>query len=279
MKIPATHLDAFLAVTRHGRFAKAAEALGLSQSALSQRVLNLESLLEATLFVRDRAATRLTPEGEALLRHARTLENLEEEFLERRTGGALRVAGFSSVARSLLLPALAPLAREPAVRLTLLSRELHELHGLLRRGEADLVAVDAEPAREGIAGELLGFEENVLVRCRDARRRADIYLDHDMEDATTHRYFQKFGPKGARLERAFLDDVYGLLDGARLGLGQAVLPLHLVEGDRDLEIVHPERVLKTPVWLHYTALEWEPKLRARAREEIVKYAKEKLASR
>lgn len=282
MKIPSASLEAFLAVARHGRFAKAAESLGLSQSALSQRILNLESLLEATLFVRDRSGSRLTAEGEDLLRYAKAQESLESEFLRARSGsdplsGSLRVGAFSSVARSLVLPALAPLARAHPFRLSLLSRELGDLPDLLRRGEADFVLLDHEPAREGVDGQLLGFEDYVLARPK--RAAPEIYLDHDADDTITHRYFQKHGPRGKRLERRFLDDVYGLLDGVRLGLGLAVLPLHLVREEKELEIVDEGKALKTPVWLHVPAQPWYPKLQVRALEEITAYAKKILAQR
>src|SRR5437867_4099333 len=105
MKISSHSLEAFLCVARLGKFAKAAESLGISQSALSQRILNLESQLETTLFVRNRAGSRLTPEGEDLLRYAQAQEILEEEYLKSKGGkglnGSLRVGGFSSITRSL----------------------------------------------------------------------------------------------------------------------------------------------------------------------------------
>ncbi len=271
MKIPASSLEAFLAVARQGRFASAAKSLGLSQSALSQRILNLEELLEATLFVRDRAGSRLTAEGEALVRHAQTLEGLEEEFLSGGLrGGVLRVAGFSSVTRSLVLPALAGLSRE--ARLSVFARELGDLGDILRRGEADLVLLDREPDREGVTGVLLGYEENVPVRSRRAGA-TDVFLDHDADDTLTHRYFQKFGGGPRVLERRFLDDIYGILDGIRLGLGSAIVPLHLVRGDRDLQVVEPKRALRTPVWLHYPTQAFYPALHVGARDALVKKAK------
>ena len=54
-------------------------------------------------------------------------------------------------------------------------------------------------------------------------------LDHDSRDATTNSYF-KLKPELAKNEkRRSLDDVYGLIDGMKLGMGRAVLPLHLIE--------------------------------------------------
>lgn len=290
MKIAANSLEAFLAVARTANFSRAAAALNISQSALSQRILNLENQLETTLFVRDRSGSRLTPEGERLLHYAQAQESLEEEFLasrekgtgqENRLTGSLRAGGFSSVTRSLLLPALAPIAREHPVRLSVFSRELAELPDLLRQGEADLILSDAPLEREGVQSELIGFEENVLVRSRKAGKKAsDYFLDHDADDLTTSRYLQKFHPARARkFERRFLDEVYNLIEGVKLGLGQAVVSRHLVEGDKELEFVEPDKVLKTQVWLHYPAQAYYPRVQVAAREAVAAYAKEKLAAK
>jgi hypothetical protein len=48
-----------------------------------------------------------------------------------------------------------------------------------------------------------------------------------------------------------MDDVYGLIDGVKNGLGKAVLPRHLIEGEKDLEVIHPKQVLKVSVYLHF----------------------------
>lgn len=288
MKISANSLEAFLAVARKSNFSRAATELAISQSALSQRILNLESQLETTLFVRDRRGSHLTPEGEELLRYAQTQESLEEEFLSSRVGaglvGSLRVGSFSSLTRSLALPALAPLAREHAFRLSVFSRELEHLPELLRKGEADLVILDKELEREGVVSEFLGFEENVLVRSRKWKKAPAFFLDHDSEDLTTQRYLQKFGhktvgPKAGKVERRFLDEVYNLVEGVRLGLGQAVVSRHLVDGDKELEIVEPSHVLRTGAWLHYPAQGYYPRLQLEARKALVAFGREMLAQR
>lgn len=280
MKIAANSLEAFLAVARAAHFSRAAKALAISQSALSQRILNLESQLETTLFVRNRAGARLTPEGEELLRYAQSQEALEEEFLASRSSdslaGSLRLGGFSSVTRSILMPALAPLCREHAVKLNIFSREMSELPDLLRQGEADLVVLDHALEKEGVRAELLGFEENVLVRSKKWKQGREFFLDHDAADPTTQRYLQKFGTKGTKPARRFLDEVYNLVEGVKLGFGQAVLSRHLVAGDKELEIVDPAKVLKSAVWLHYPEQAYYPKLQLVAREAVMAYARARL---
>jgi DNA-binding transcriptional LysR family regulator len=63
-------LRAFDAVARHGSFRSAAEALALTQPAVSAAVRELESVLGAALFERDTHRVALTPAGAAVLEEA-----------------------------------------------------------------------------------------------------------------------------------------------------------------------------------------------------------------
>jgi DNA-binding transcriptional LysR family regulator len=63
----------FLEIVRHGSLASAAEKLHVTQTAITARVQKLESQLGSTLFVRNRAGARLTPDGEAFVVYANQL--------------------------------------------------------------------------------------------------------------------------------------------------------------------------------------------------------------
>ncbi len=73
-------LDALAAVLREGSFERAARALHLTPSAVSQRVRLLEERLGQVLVVRTHPA-RATPAGLALARHAEHVGLLEHELL------------------------------------------------------------------------------------------------------------------------------------------------------------------------------------------------------
>ena len=66
-------LKTFLEVARTRHFSRAADALFLTQSAVSARIKQLEEILGAELFVRKRNDIQLTPAGNRLLQHAETL--------------------------------------------------------------------------------------------------------------------------------------------------------------------------------------------------------------
>lgn len=256
MKLNSAYLEAFYTCAQTRNFTRAAERLHITQSALSQRVINLELELSTTLFIRERSGLKLTEAGEKLLRYCQSQELLEEELLSEikedatsNLGGVIRIGGFSSVMRSLIFPKLVPLlTSNQGLRVKMMTKELYELQGLLKSGEIDFMILDKELQSENLVSKLLGYEENVLVSAKRCSQR-DIYLDHDESDQTTVRYLRKKSSAG--LKRSYFDDVYGLIDGVKQGVGVAVLPKHLIENVKGLVVINPDRVLKVPIVLHY----------------------------
>ncbi|AIS59434.1 LysR family transcriptional regulator [Listeria ivanovii] len=84
---------------------KSAEKLFLSQPALSQRLQTIESRWNTKIFIRTQKGLLLTPEGEAIVRHAASVierEHTIQEKLEAMEGvvrGTLRIACASVVAQ------------------------------------------------------------------------------------------------------------------------------------------------------------------------------------
>lgn len=65
---PLAWLRAFEATARHLSFTRASQELNLTQSAVSQHVRSLETLLGCNLFVRKTRALELTLEGKPICR-------------------------------------------------------------------------------------------------------------------------------------------------------------------------------------------------------------------
>src|ERR1700754_3012422 len=98
----------FVAVAEELHFTRAAEALYVSQPALSRQIRALENELRAPLFERDRRSVRLTDAGAALLPGARAVleawaaaESALAAALDRQAA-ALVVGMSTGVGRSLL---------------------------------------------------------------------------------------------------------------------------------------------------------------------------------
>ena len=71
-------LETLSAVIEHGGFDRAAVALNVTRSAVSQRIKALEDSLATVLVVRDKPVTA-TKKGEILLRHVKALKLLEDD--------------------------------------------------------------------------------------------------------------------------------------------------------------------------------------------------------
>ncbi len=97
-----SQLKAFHYVAQHGGFSRAAEALFLSQPAISEQVRKLEQEHDVLLFRRERKRVALTPEGERLYvltkQYFDVEQQIEEYMSETRASvdGTLRIIADSA---------------------------------------------------------------------------------------------------------------------------------------------------------------------------------------
>lgn len=263
MPLPSHQLDAFFAVAETSSFSRAAERLHVTQPALSQRVQHLESEIGKRLFLRGPGGVKLTEAGRRLLRYCQAQRALEAELVSDLAadagpgiGGVVRIAGFSSVTRSCVVPSLAETFRaHPRLSIEVVVRELPEVESLLLRGAADFAVLDHPIERPDVEHELVGHEELVLVQSTRHRERDDVYLDHEPGDTTTMQFLRRAEKRGqVRLEhvaRSFMNDVYGILDGVAHGYGRAVVSRHLLAGVPNVHLVPGFRTTTSPVLVHW----------------------------
>jgi len=279
MKLSSQQLEAFAEVVKTGSFSKAAKNLFITQSALSQRVKNLETELETGLIIRDPSGLKVTTSGEELLRYCRVTDSLETEVLsriqsdQRVVGGNLRIAGLSSVIRSVAMPSIDQLIRKYSeVNIELSSRELRDLPRVLSNNEADFILTTSQPHRQEVVSHQIGYEENVLIESTENTKRKNIYLDHDSEDLTTVGFFDLNKKQNKEFRRNFLDEIYTIISGVKLGWGRAVVPKHLIKKEEGIRLVRGFKPLKTPVMLQYFRQPFYSMLHDRVMGEICKNA-------
>lgn len=82
MSLDTVTLQCFLAVSDSGSFTKAANRVGRTQSAISQQIAKLETLVGKSLFNRGKDLS-LTTEGEIFLAYAKQIYSLHRESLDR----------------------------------------------------------------------------------------------------------------------------------------------------------------------------------------------------
>jgi LysR family hydrogen peroxide-inducible transcriptional activator len=173
-------LAALVAVAEHGTFSAAADSLHTVQSNVSTHVARLERELGSTLV--DRAAGRLTDEGELVVARARRiqveLEALAADVasLRHEVAGTARLGVIGTTARW-LVPALltAMEARHPHVTISVLEGNTPSLVPQLVGGQIDLGVLNYPTTDPEVVVEPL-FEEDLIVVAP---------LDHPLSSATS----------------------------------------------------------------------------------------------
>ena len=130
MKTHSDELAVFVQVVESGSFSRAAERLGLANSAVSRTVKRLEEKLSANLINRTTRQLRLTEEGSRFFVRARQvlhdIEAAEAEIVSVSCApqGLLRVDSATPMLLHLIAPLVQPFCeRYPQVTLSLVSSE------------------------------------------------------------------------------------------------------------------------------------------------------------
>lgn len=135
-------LRAFHGVAIHGGFSKAADALSLTQPAISDQVGKLEEHYDVLLFNRHKRQVKLTKFGEALLEITRRLFEIEQQASDLLSEShALRSGALRIVADSPrhLLHILGPFREKfPGIMISLHSANSEEVVSSLFNYEADI---------------------------------------------------------------------------------------------------------------------------------------------
>src|SRR3954471_1355619 len=111
-------LQAFVAVARERSFTKAAAKLGVSQSALSHTIRELEERLGVRLLSRTTRSVSTTEAGDRLLHNiGPRFDEIEAEVaavteLRQKPAGTIRITATEHATETILVPKLAPLLRE-----------------------------------------------------------------------------------------------------------------------------------------------------------------------
>jgi len=257
MELKTDDLHSFLTLCEKGSFTKAAVVLGISQSAISQKIARLEENLHSTLFIRNSRSLSITPSGEKLLHYAREVLQRQNEFLETfdqyqsELAGVIRIAGFSSVMSSIVIPKVAELMRKNSkLSIEFTSHKMTELEELLRLNRCDFIVTDYKTCLPNCEEIIIGEEEYIIIKSKQYKRDSHTFLDNSPEDSATESFF-RFHNMKRNYDRLFMGDVFGIIEGVAQGLGDAVMSKHLIEKDKRFIIQKQRKRYVTPIVLTY----------------------------
>jgi DNA-binding transcriptional LysR family regulator len=242
-------------VVRGGSFSAAADALHLSQSAVSQQVATLEREVGLPLLDRTSDGPKLTAAGESLVGHADAviarLAEAERELTEIAglEGGRLRLISFPTASATLVTQAMSEFNRQfPQVELKFSEGEPEVSIPALKRGDFDIaVAFDYANSPEDYGRDLeasLIFQEEMRVALPRGHPLAagdtvridaldqEYWLCGDTPSSCRANVIESCRDAGYEPKISFESDDYQVVKGlVAAGLGVALLPELAGDGD------------------------------------------------
>ena len=184
MKITLRQMEIFLEVAHMGHLTKVAEKMGLSQSAVSMSIKELENIIGYKLFDRINKKLALNEKGrafaEAIAPLVSKLNDIEEEFKNDENNGELLIGVSTTIADYLIPPIICDYMKSyPQVKVNLKIGNTREIVDLIESGSVDLGFVEGNVDSTSIKQEIVGPDELIVVTGdRElAEKQESYYID------------------------------------------------------------------------------------------------------
>ncbi|WP_027359805.1 LysR family transcriptional regulator ArgP [Desulforegula conservatrix] len=235
-------IEALSMVAREGGFDKAAKALNITQSAVSQRLKLLEEQTGQILIART-TPPKATSAGQKLLNHYLKVKRLEDDLFRELDESGKK--DFTSIAVGInadslalwLLDAIHPFLLEEKVLLDIRANDQEQTHKLLKDGEVIGCISSQDQAMQGCRIEYIGlmnyrmmaspefaakwFPEGLNVE--DVRRAPAVIFDR--HDELHHKLlFQALNEAPSFFPNHYVPSVEKFADFISLGLAYGMLP-------------------------------------------------------
>ena len=183
MAMSINNLKIFINVADSGSITRTAQALFISQPAVSKAIRSIEEELGASLFVRDKkTGLKLTDTGERILPYARQMMLMEEKIYQtvylskNMLEGTLRIASLPTGMEHILVKALAVFKEKfPHVNVEILEGSTVAVNRMVREHAAEF-GISMEPVDE-FQHEIL-MEDHIVAISKDALAEKKIDLLH-----------------------------------------------------------------------------------------------------
>ena len=264
-------LKHLLAVARHGSTLAAGRALGVDQSTVQRRLVELERRIGQALVQRQPSGYRLTEFGQALLPHAERVEHAVTAFEQHIATAFAEVAGVIRVAcpepivyritQSTLLERFRAL--HPALKVQFV---MSDKYIDLTNGEADVALRSGDTDDGELVGRKIGdsiwavYASRAYIerhgrpeRLEDLAQHALVGFDDTMARHRIAAWLHKVAPNATLAARS--SSVLGLVYSAKAGVGVAPLPTALGDAEPDLVQVFEPVAELSRIWRLLTTQE------------------------
>ncbi|MES2527161.1 MAG: LysR family transcriptional regulator [Bdellovibrionota bacterium] len=222
------YLKAFMVTARHLNFSRAAQDLGIAQSAVSRQIKLLEESVGQQLIIRSSKKVLMTEKGQALLDLLSGFEeNLQEVFFGHMNK-TIRVGILHGLLETWFNDVMVEFSKNSSHQLSVEVNSLESLKEKLHNGKYDLIFT-TENIQSELVSSLKLFEEKMVLVSKseiNPKEAQDypwiVYSEHD-------HLFQLYKKRSQKI--VVVNSITTIQKLVKKGLGIAIVPGHTIEGE------------------------------------------------
>lgn len=180
-KLTLRQMEIFLNVVKEGHLTNVAKRMGLSQSAISMAIKELEKILGNPLFDRINKKLILNEMGRAFEKEIspiiKKINDIEYEFKNTVNKGMVRVGASTTIVDYLMPPIICSYMNNyPDVKVALKEGNTKSIVALIKEGELDVGFIEGRVNDADIIKEIVGVDELVVVTT-DTNLQQECFID------------------------------------------------------------------------------------------------------
>jgi LysR family transcriptional regulator, chromosome initiation inhibitor len=270
------NLQAFVMTCELGTVVNAAKHLRVGQTAITQRIKNLEAELGVSLFIRRSSGMTLTDEGQSLLRYCRNAQESERLTMSEITNHGkdrdveLVLTGPTSFMSSRAVKNLAKVMESwPKLNLRFMINDHEDRSSLLKSGAVDFAILHPHQVKPEFESKILEPDEYILL-CTPkwkSRNLEEIIASERLfafhpEDETSLNYLRHFKLiKNLKRPRLYANENRTLIELLCQGIGYGILEKNIaapfIKGGR-LSVLNEGKSLKDKLAVAWYRRDWSP---------------------
>lgn len=240
------YLKAFMVTAQHLNFSRAAQELGIAQSAVSRQIKLLEESVGEQLIIRSSKKVLMTEKGQMLLNELSSFEGRLQEVFFGHMNKTLRVGILHGLLETWFNDIMVDFSKQSQHQLTVEVNSIDGLKEKLHNGKYDVI-FSTENIQSELVSSLKLFEEKmVLVSRAEINPKAAwehpwiVYSEHD-------HLFQLYKKRSHKT--IVVNSITTILKLVKKGVGISIIPDHTIGVDSNLKVYELKGLAKQHIHL------------------------------
>lgn len=226
------YLKAFRVTSRYLNFSKAAQELGIAQSAVSRQIKLLEESVGEQLIIRSSKKVLLTEKGQALLMELDAFEGRLQEIFFGHMNKTIRVGILHGLLETWFNDVMVDFSKNSQHQLNVEINNLEKLKEKLHNGHYDLIFT-TENIQSELVSSLKLFEEKMVLVSKQEINPKEAWEHPWIVYSEQDHLFHLFKKRSHKT--IVVNSITTILKLVRKGVGVAIVPEHTIGQEMNIK--------------------------------------------